>query len=75
MLYIYMLHAFLYPCKMGCSVYYSKFHPNKIHTYRLTYCFPLHLFSKILSVVFIKLFNKMGLFKLLWNHIPLLEEP
>ena len=35
------------------SVYRLKFHPNKIHTRRLTYCFPLHLFSKVLSVVFL----------------------
>ena len=53
--------------------YSSKFHPNKIHTYRLTYSFPLHLFSKILSVVFIEHFHKLGLFKLLWNLILSLE--
>ena len=55
---------------MGYSVYYLKFHPNKIHRYRLTYFFPLHLFNKILSVVFIGLLNKLDLFKLFWNLIP-----
>ena len=58
---------------MVYSVYCSKFQPNKIRTYRLTYCFLPHLFSKILSVAFIELFNKLGLFKLLWNLIPSLE--
>ena len=36
---------------MGNSVYCLNFHPNKIHTYRLTYYFPLHLLNNILSVV------------------------
>ena len=55
---------------MGYSVYCLKFHPNKIHRCRLTYFFPLHLFNKILSVVFTEPFNKLGLFKLIWNLIP-----
>ena len=58
---------------MRYSVYCSKFHPNKIHTYRLTYCFPLHFFSNILSVVFIEFFSKVDLFKLLGNLIPSLD--
>ena len=56
---------------MWYIVYCSKFHTNKIHTYRLLYFFPLHLFSKILLVVFIERFNKVGLFKLFWNLISL----
>ena len=47
---------------MRYSMYCLKFHPSKINTYRLTYCFPLHLFSKILPLVFTELFNKLGLF-------------
>ena len=57
----------------GYSVYCSKFHPDEIHKYRLTYCLPLHLFIKILLLVLIELFNKLGLFKLLWDLIPSLE--
>ena len=80
------IHAYIYTCThknismdtyiyetMRYNVYCLKFHPIKTYTYRLTYCFPLHLISWILSVVFIELFNKLALFKLLWNLIPSLE--
>ena len=43
------------------STYCSNSHPNNIHTYRLTYCFPLHLFSKILLLAFTELSNIVGL--------------
>ena len=41
---------------MAYSVYCSKFQSNKIQTYRLKCCFPLHLFNKVLLVVFIRTF-------------------